>query len=188
MTTSTKSQSPRTTQQLTIVVATIRWNAARTGGRCADCHRQTSSDSDAMPRALVHIHAAQPPDQLVRLSQVAPGTHAESAAVDDWMRATMQRQRQPRRQSAVVSRAICWECAIRMLNGYLNTDGGTLTGVLSAITDDMWSALFMTCQPGHGQTLERFACNGRGKAPALADLFSLASKGLDVRWSTPAGA
>lgn len=172
MTTSTKQQ-PQTAQRLTVVAAVIRWNrGGHAGGLCADCHRQVSVD--AMPRALVHAYVQRPPETLMRLSVVAPGTHAESAQVDNWMRETMQKQTHPRRQSAVVSRAICFSCAIRMLNDFLHTDGGTLTGALSAITDDLWSALYMTCEPGWGQPLERFVCNGRGSVPTLAELLGLA--------------
>lgn len=171
MTTSTKQRQPDTAAQqpLVVVVATIRWNGARASGLCADCGRYVAPG--ALPRALVHVHTGPIPGQLARLSMVAPNTHAESAHVDEWMRSTMERQQRMYRRGMVVSRAICFSCAVRLMNGYLNTDGGTLTGALAAITDDVWSALLMRCEPGYGHALDRLALNGRGKTPPLAELL-----------------
>ena len=170
MTTSAQQRQPDTTaQQLAVVVATIRWNGSRSSGLCADCGRYVAPG--ALPRALVHVHAGPIPGQLARLSMMAPNTRAESAHVDDWMRATMERQQRMHRRGMVVSRAICFLCAVRLMNGYLNTDGGTLTGALAAITDDVWSALLMRCEPGYGRELDRLALNGRGKTPPLAELL-----------------
>lgn len=169
MSTPTKQQS-RTAQRLAVVVATIRWNGASASGLCADCGCFVAQDD--LPRALVHVHAGPVPQQLVRLSMVAPGTRAESASVDEWMRGVMQRQQRGRRQAIVMSRAICFECAVEMLNDYLQTNGGLLTGALSMIAGDVWTALLMRCEPGYGHALERLAVNGRGKTPALADLLS----------------
>lgn len=169
MTTSAQQQRP-TAQRLAIILAVLRWHAdgQTRAGLCADCGGGIASGA---PRITVHGYVSRPPEQLVRLSLVAPGTHAESAQVDTWLRSVMRLQQRSRRQSPIVSRSVCWSCAVGMLTSYLGNATGALTSVLAALAPDQWTALAMCAEPGYGRTLERLAISGQGKTPPLADLL-----------------
>jgi hypothetical protein len=163
---------------LGVLLGVIRWNSAPPG-ECADCGRH------AKRRAALYVLIDSPSAQTLRLHLIAPGTRAESAAVDDYLRSQMQRQLDGRATLWPVQR-ICHDCARRRCEHFLERVGsinGDLAATIEQQRHTVWSALFYVTQPGYDATYQQGMITGLGGAPpAPHELLPLALWLWRDRW------
>jgi hypothetical protein len=146
---------------LGVLVGVLRWGVGGTG-YCADCN------TFARRRAIMQPFVELPPDRLVRLHVIAPNTRAESAGVDDYLRAYMNDQ-----LAGVMrvwpARRLCQTCAKQLCDQHQRNDTGTLSGEIATFLAtrqvSMWTGLFLVCEVGHGKPLQRFLTNAVGPIP-----------------------
>jgi hypothetical protein len=147
------------TSQILILASVIRWHAAP-AGYCEDCGRRVRS------RSILQPYGDSIPDKYLRFSTLSGGhTRAESAMVDNFFRAQMERQLtgrfhlQPRKY-------LCQACAIRICVEFhrLSSRADPITQVAHALQAS-FTALLMGCETGFGGQIRHISTSGVGIMP-----------------------